>query len=101
MRRSFFEVRGLALGFGLISTACLVVGCSALPTTDPYDTRPILQGARFQDKCTFLGEISCRMMSLLSSDANYERRPECLAFVEPNGTKVEQCGSVPGSTPRP
>ena len=100
MRRSFVEVRGLALAFGLISTVLSVAGCS-VPTSDPYDTRPIPQGARFQDKCTFLGEISCRMMSLLSSDANYERRSECIAFVEPNGTKVEQCGSVPGSTPRP
>jgi hypothetical protein len=30
------------------------------------------------------------------SAAGYERRWACLAFVEPNGTKVEQCGSVPG-----
>ena len=71
---------------------------SAAPTSDPYETRPIPEGARFQDKCAFLGEISCRMMSLLASDADYERRPECIAFVEPNGTNVEQCGSVPGSS---
>ena len=101
MRRSFIGARGLVQAFGFVSMAWLTAGCSALPTSDPYDTRPIPQGARFQDKCTFLGEISCRMMSLLSSDANYERRPECIAFVEPNGTKIEQCGSVPGSTPRP
>ena len=31
-----------------------------------------------------------------SGDAGYERRWACIAFVEPNGTKVEQCGSVPG-----
>jgi hypothetical protein len=101
MRRSFVEMRGLALAFGLVSTPWLAAGCSAAPTSDPYDTRPIPRGARFQDKCTFLGEISCRMMSLLSSDADYERRPECIAFVEPDGTKVEQCGSVAGGTPRP
>ena len=97
MQRSFVTARGLALAFVLVSTAMLAAGCSAAPTSDPYDTQPIPEGAKFQVKCTFVGEISCRMMSLLSSDADYERRPACIAFVEPNGTKVEQCGSVPGS----
>ncbi|HYJ17095.1 MAG TPA: hypothetical protein VE170_16505 [Candidatus Limnocylindria bacterium] len=99
MRRSFVEVHGSALAFGLESTARWVVGRSAVPS-DPYDPRRIPQGARFHDKRTFLGEICCRTMSLLSSDAKYERWPECIALVQSNGAKVGQCGSVPGSTPR-
>jgi hypothetical protein len=63
MRRSIVEARGLALAFG-----------SAAPTTDPYETRPIPEGASFQDKGAFHSEISCCMMSLLASDADYERR---------------------------
>jgi hypothetical protein len=101
MRRSFVTARGLALAFVLVSTALLAAGCSAAPTSDPYDTQPIPEGAKFQVKFSFLGEICCNLTSLFSGDAGYERRPACIAFVEPNGAKVEQCGSVPGSTPRP
>ncbi|MGZ9243756.1 MAG: hypothetical protein ACXW6K_25075 [Candidatus Binatia bacterium] len=101
MRRSFVKARGLALAFLLVSTTMLAAGCSAAPTSDPYDTQPIPQGAKFQGKCTFLGEMSCNLTSLFSGDAGYERRPACIAFAEPNGTKVEQCGSIPGSAPRP
>lgn len=76
-------------------------GCSAAPTADPYETQPIPEGAKFKERCTFLGELSCNLMSLLSGDAGYERRASCIAFVEPNGTKVEQCGSLPGSQRQP
>jgi len=93
--------RSLALAIAIVAMNLLTVGCSAAPTSDPHDTRPIPEGAKFQGKCTFLGEIGCSLTSLFSGDAGYERRWACIAFVEPNGTKVEQCGSVPGSAPRP
>jgi len=101
MRRSFIKARALALASVLVSTALSAAGCSAAPTSDPHDTRPIPEGARFEGKCTFLGEIGCSLTSLFSGDAGYERRWACIAFVEPNGTKVEQCGSVPGSSRGP
>ena len=81
-----------ALAMGLLAASC-----SAAPTRDPYDTQPIPEGAKFEGKCTFLGEIGCSLSSLFSGDAGYERRAACIAFVEPNGTKVEQCGSVSGT----
>jgi len=90
-----------AIALVLIATSLLAVGCSAAPTSDPHDTRPIPEGAKFEGKCTFLGEIGCSLTSLFSGDAGYERRWACIAFVEPNGTKVEQCGSVPGSSRGP
>jgi len=89
--------RVMALALVLVSTAMWAAGCSVAPTSDPYDTQPIPEGAKFQGKCTFLGEISCNLTSLFSGDAGYERRAACIAFIEPNGSKVEQCGSVPGS----
>jgi hypothetical protein len=76
------------------------VGCSAAPTRDSHDTQPIPDGAKFQGKCTFLGAIGCRLTSFFSGDAGHERRSACIVFIEPNGTQVEQCGSVPASTPR-
>jgi hypothetical protein len=77
------------------------VGCSAAPIRDSHDTQPIPDGAKFQGKCTFLGKFGCGLTSLFSGDAGYERRWACIAFVEPNGTKVEQCGSVPGGSRGP
>jgi len=56
MRRYFIKARGPALVFVLASTALLVAGSSAAPTSDPYDTQPIPDGSRFQGKCIFLGE---------------------------------------------
>lgn len=79
-------------GLGLVS-------CSAAPTSDPRDTQPIPDGARFVERCSFMGDFACWLTSALSADAERERRPACIAFVEPNGTKVEQCGSRPGSQP--
>jgi len=96
MQRRLIDARDLA-----VAIVVAAAGCSAAPTSDPYDTQPIPEGAKFQEKCTFLGEIGCSLTSLFSGDAGYERRWACIAFIEPNGTKVEQCGSVPGSTPRP
>ncbi|HET7008547.1 MAG TPA: hypothetical protein VFK65_23815 [Candidatus Binatia bacterium] len=101
MRQSFIKAPALALAFVLMSTALLTAGCSAAPTSDPHDTRPIPEGAKFEGKCTFLGEIGCSVTSWFSGDAGYERRWACIAFIEPNGTKVEQCGSVPGSSRGP
>jgi hypothetical protein len=85
----------------VLAISLLTASCSAAPTRDPYDTQPIPDGARFEGKCTFLGEIGCSLTSLFSGDAGYERRPACIAFIEPNGTKVEQCGSVSGNKPLP
>jgi hypothetical protein len=84
-----------------LAISLFAAGCSAAPTRDPYETQPIPEGARFEGKCTFIGEIGCSLASLFSSDAGYERRPACIAFIEPNGTKVEQCGSVSGNKTLP
>lgn len=89
MWRSFIKTRGLALASVFMSTALSVAGCSAAPTSDPHDTRPIPVGAKFEGKCTFLGEIGRSVTSWFSGDAGYERRWACMAYVEPNGTKVE------------
>jgi len=52
-----------------MSMALLTAGCSAAPTSDPHDTRPIPERAKFQEKCTFLGEIGCSVTSWFSGDA--------------------------------
>ena len=41
------------------------VGCSAAPTRGSHDTQPIPDGAKFQGKRTFLGEIGCRLTEII------------------------------------
>jgi len=54
---TFLQVEQFCYSLVLITTSLLAVGCSAAPTSDPHDTRPIPESARFEGKCTFLGEI--------------------------------------------
>jgi len=101
MRPCFVNATRLPLIIFFMTPNLSAAGCSAAPTRDPHETQPIPEGAKFQNQCTFLGEIGCILTFWFSGDAGYEGRAACIAFVEPNGTKVEQCGSVTGSTPRP
>jgi len=73
--------------------------CSAGPTGHPLNTGAIPANAKVMDKCTMLGEMACSLVSGVHGDAGVERRSACVAYVSPNGTRTEQCGSLPVSQP--
>jgi len=84
---------------GAFALAALTA-CSAEPTGQPVTTAPIPADARvLDDGCTMLGELACRFTSGVHGDAGLERRSACTAYVSPNGTRTEQCGSLPVSQP--
>ena len=76
-----------------------LAACSAEPTGHPLNTGAIPTNAKVMDKCTMLGEMACSLVSGVHADAGLERRSACVAYVSPNGTRTEQCGSVPVAQP--
>ena len=68
--------------------------------THPLDTAPIPANVRIlEEPCSPLGAMMCGAVSILSGETAVERRSACIAYVEPNGKRVEQCGSLPLSQP--
>ena len=78
----------------------LPVACSPQPQTHPLDTVPIPSNARISEEpCSPLGAMMCDAVSIISGETAVERRSACIAYVEPSGRRVEQCGSLPLSQP--
>jgi len=72
----------------------------ASPQTHPLDTAPIPANVRIlEEPCSPLGAMMCGAVSILSGETAVERRSACIVYVEPNGKRVEQCGSLPLSQP--
>ena len=81
-------------------TILLPVACSPQPQTHPLDTAPIPANVRIlEEPCSPLGAMMCGAVSILSGETAVERRSACVVDVEPNGKRVEQCGSLPLSQP--
>ena len=81
-------------------TILLPVACSPQPQTHPLDTAPIPANVRIlEEPCSPLGAMMCGAVSILSGETAVERRSACIGYVEPNGKRVEQCGSLPLSQP--
>jgi hypothetical protein len=76
-----------------------LAACGTDPTGHPLNTGAIPANAKVMDKCTRLGEMACSLVSGVHGDAGLERRSACVAYVSPDGTRTEQCGSVPVSQP--
>ena len=65
--------------------------------THLLDTAPIPANVRILEGSP-LGAMMCGAVSIYPVTA-VERRSACIAYVEPNGKRVEQCGSLPLSQP--
>ena len=84
----------------IMRTILLPVACSPQPQTHPLDTAPIPANVRIlEEPCSPLGAMMCGAVSILSGETAVERRSACIVYVEPNGKRVEQCGSLPLSQP--
>ena len=78
----------------------LPAACSPQSQTHPLDTAPIPASARIlEEPCSPLGAMMCGAVSIVSGETAVERRSACIAYVEPSGRRVEQCGSLPLSKP--
>lgn len=77
--------------------ALLSVACSSNPRSHPVATAPIPANVRISEECSTLGKLMCGAVSMLSGDGGVERRPACIAYTEPSGRRVEQCGSLSAS----
>jgi hypothetical protein len=86
-----------AYGFALAAFGLLA--CSAAPQKGPLETRAVPASAKRLERCSAKGEMLCSVMSTLSEEYSRERRPACSAYLQPNGTQVEVCGSLPASQP--
>jgi len=82
--------------FLTIVAIVFAAACSPQAQTHPLDTAPIPANARIlEESCSLLGAILCGGVSILSGETAVERRSACIAYVEPSGRRVEQCGSLP------
>ncbi len=86
--------------FLTIVAVVFAAACSPQAQTHPLDTAPIPANARIlEEPCSPLGAMLCGGVSILSGETAVERRSACIAYVEPSGRRVEQCGSLPLSQP--
>ena len=91
--------RGLKVFLTLVAVV-VPIACSPQPQTHPLDTAPIPANVRIlEEPCSPLGAMMCGAVSILSGETAVERRSACIVYVEPNGKRVEQCGSLPLSQP--
>jgi hypothetical protein len=91
--------RGLKVFLTLVSIV-FPAACSPQPQTHPLYTAPIPADAHIlEEPCSRLGAMLCGAVSTLSGETAIERRSACIAYVEPNGKRVEQCGSLLLSQP--
>ncbi|HEY5445672.1 MAG TPA: hypothetical protein VIJ87_14630, partial [Pyrinomonadaceae bacterium] len=98
-REQSLVTRGLK-GFLTLVAVVLPIACSPQPQTHPLDTAPIPASARISEEpCSPLGAMLCGAVSIVSGETAVERRSACIAYVEPSGRRVEQCGSLPLSQP--
>lgn len=95
----------MARGFRVVLTLASIIflaACAPQPQTHPLDTAPIPANARIlEEPCSSLGVMLCGGVSTLSGETAIERRSACIAYVEPSGRRVEQCGSLPLSQSNP
>jgi hypothetical protein len=85
--------------FLVLAFVPVLAGCLPDPQTHPLKTAPIPDKVQFLEECSMRGTIMCSLVSFLSKETAVERRSACVAYIEPSGRRVEQCGSIPASQP--
>ena len=94
------DLRGRVMFSLLVLLSILLPpACSPQPQTHPLNTAPVPNNARISEQCSTLGALMCSAVSALSGEYAVERRSACIAYIESNGRRVEQCGSLPASHP--
>lgn len=83
----------------LLVLSLAISACSTQPQKAPAVSGAGSAGAAHLEECSMLGVLACRTMSMLSGDAAAERRSTCAAYKNPDGSRVEKCGSVEARVP--
>lgn len=86
--------RGLKVFLTLVSIVFLAA-CSPQSQTHPLYTAPIPADAHIlEEPCSGVALCCAAPVSTLSDETAIERRSACIAYVEPDKKRVEQCGSL-------
>lgn len=83
-----------------LALALTLTACSTSPWSQPMAPAPSTAAqVSLSEKCSFVAEMACKAVLLLSGGAASRQRPTCTAFTASNGTRIERCGTAEAEPP--